>query len=60
MSDYKFTQEEKDRINKIRSKMREHAEDVKKKSKDTTIEEPSGKQTNPTEIDRMRDRKNDD
>ncbi|WP_413664008.1 hypothetical protein ACG1BZ_00815 [Microbulbifer sp. CNSA002] len=59
MSDYKFLQTEKDRINEIRSKMKKHAEEVKKKSKGTTIEEPLGKQTNPTEIDHMRDQKND-
>ncbi len=35
-------------------------EDVKKRAQNTPDDEPSGKLTSPSEIDRMRDRKNED
>ena len=60
MSGYQFSEKESRRIEEVRSKAKDIARKAKKKSKETDLEEPSGKQTNPSEIDVRRDRKDEE
>ncbi len=58
MNEYQFSEKDRKRIEEVRSKSAELAKDAKRKSKAGKLEEPVGKQTNPNDLDRVRDRKN--
>jgi len=52
------TEEGKEEIKRIFEKRKLEAEDARKRSEQCVEEEPSGKLTNPAEIDIHRDRRN--
>ncbi|MCE2027309.1 hypothetical protein [Sessilibacter corallicola] len=54
------SKEGKEEIARRVQKRKSELEDVKKRAQNTPDDEPSGKLTSPSEIDRMRDRKNED
>ena len=54
------TPEGMDEINKRLEKRRNEAKKVREQAEDTSTEEPTGKMTEPSELDIKRERKNDE
>ena len=54
------TQEGMDEINKRLEKRRNEGKKVREQAEDTSTEEPSGKMTEPSELDIKRERKSDE
>ncbi|MGI9280772.1 MAG: hypothetical protein ACR2PX_14280 [Endozoicomonas sp.] len=48
------------RREEVRKRMKKEAEEVKRRARESDIEEPTGKLTDPNEVDWMRDIKKDD
>ncbi|WP_161787380.1 hypothetical protein [Endozoicomonas numazuensis] len=48
------------RLQEVRKRMKKEGEEVKQRSRECPVEEPTGKMTNPSDLDRIRDRKHDD